>query len=689
MHPCLSLALSAVLAGGQTYHVAADDARAADTNPGTADAPWQTLAPAADVLPGSTVYLHAGRYPENLRLNHAGTAEAPIVVAAWQDDEVLLDGADPYPADRWTLVDGFTKVYATPLDRDPGQVFVDDAPLPPKVEKLAPDNWRLAPIGDDDAGLWQFDPEGKRLLLNVGGGNPGEGRRVDIPVRLSAVVLNAHCRLRGIHARRYAGTAIDLAGDDAVVEDCDVRRCANGIRVAGWDRRGCIVRRNTVVECLANGIFLQDRPTHTLVEDNLVVRCTLNPWHAVLWSGSIKMNSAADSVFAHNVVLEAGNPATINGWDGWALWGDINIVRVMYLGNATAHNKEAGLYLEYAMADTRAYFNASYRDGHGITCRQSQRGVFMRNLVESARSSGLAVWGGAEPYPTADHVFAHNLVRNCAPSLRLQLEQPQLVDYNTYLPRDGAPFADGEAGRKFDTIDQVREATGHELHGEVRDAQPEEVGLGRVTFRVPDATAPDEVLGMIANGGAEYDDPAGVNLLPYFWHAAAGDGSERTFVYAAYTGLPGGIDTFAYGGAGGTVGLRGGDESAHSGHRCLEVNGFHPDRIPPEGLGFRSPTLPARPGDVVEVRLFVKGKDLAPVDGSALAGSAEFTNSTGQHRQRIDLLPDAPVLSGTFDWRELTGAVRVPAEAARVSYFIGLQPATGTVWLDDVELRVR
>jgi hypothetical protein len=675
--------------GAAVCHVAVDAPGAADENPGTEAQPFKTIQHATDVAqPGDTIYLHAGRYPESVQVRTTGLPGAPITVRAFGDDEVVLDGADPIPPDRWQRVEGFEHIYSIPLERDPGQVFVDKKPIYMKLEKVADFEWKLGTLTDADVGLWQFDPEGKRLLLNLGGGNPADGHTVEVPVRPYALVLAASWRIGGLHVRRYASTAIPMSGDDDVVEDCLVTDCGAGIVASGWDRRGAIIRRNTVIGTLGNGIFLQDRPTHCRVEDNLVIRCTLNPWRQPWWMGSVKMNSASDSLFAHNVVLEAGNPETINGWDGWALWGDINIVRVMYLGNTCAHNEDAGIYVEYGMGDTQAYFNTSYRDGHGITCRQSQRGMYMRNYIQSPRSSGLAVWGGAEPYPTVDHVFAHNLVRDAEPSLRLQIEHPNFSDYNTYCPREGALFADGEQGRKFATLEELQQATGHEANGEVGDVQPADVGLGLVTFRVPDAADPDERLMMIGNLGCEFEDPAGVNLLPYFWRAATGDGVERQFVYSAYTGLPGGVDTFAYGGAGGTLTLRGDPKIAHDGNRCLEVNGFEPSRIPPEGQGFRTPSLPARPGDTIDVSFWVSGKDLEPQGGTALSAFVEFTDATGQHRVRADVTGGV-VVSGTFDWQQIVGTVTVPENARRLTLFCGLAPAKGTLWLDDFTLDAR
>ena len=75
-------------------------------------------------------------------------------------------------------------------------------------------------------------------------------------------------------------------GRHCVIEDCLITDSGGGIVVNGWDNYGVIVRRNTVIGSLGSGIYLQDRPTHCLVEDNLVVRCTLNPAHENWWAAS-------------------------------------------------------------------------------------------------------------------------------------------------------------------------------------------------------------------------------------------------------------------------------------------------------------------------------------------------------------------------------------------------------------------
>jgi len=689
------------------YHVAPTVEDASDNNPGTGGQPWKTIAKAAlTAQAGDTVLIHAGTYPESVAVKNAGTTGKPITFRAFADEEVLMDGADTVAPEDWRLAPNARNIYVVRMERDPGQVLVDGKAVCPKVDQVShlyPRTYKLATLADADKNFYQYDPKAKQLLLNLGGDTPAK-HVVRAPVRTHAFELGACCTLAGIHASHYVSAAICAGGDESLVEDCLVTDSGGGIVVGGWERRGVIVRRNTVIGALGNGIFLADRPRQCLVEDNLTIRCALNPAHEDCFVGSIKMNSAADTVFAHNVVLEAGNLDTDGGHDGWALWGDINIVRVMYVGNTCANNKEAGIYVEYAMGDTRAYFNTSYRNGHGITCRQSQRGVFMRNLVLESRGSGLAVWAGDAPYSTTDHVFAHNLVRECSPVISFQVEHPNFADYNTYWPRVDGQLAEGQAGSGgkaplYEKLADWVKATGHDAHSQVQDAQPEDVGLDTVTFRVADAKDPSQALMMVGNGGCEYEDPAGQNLLPYFWRPGSGDARDHRFCYAAYCGLEGGCEAMGYGGAGATVSLQSDSQSdakqpklAHRGLRCIKIDGQKPQDICKDGLGFWSPSLPARAGDTLDIGYFLRGKDLKPAGTTAVAAFVEFTDATGQHRRRVALpagaAADTP-LAGTFDWTKVSAEVRVPAGAKRMRVFLGLAPAKGALLLDDISIRVR
>jgi hypothetical protein len=76
-----------------------------DSNPGTRKRPWRTIQKALKALkPGLTALVRGGTYTENLLMSRAGTASAPITVAAYPGEKVVLHAAsasdatgDTYP----------------------------------------------------------------------------------------------------------------------------------------------------------------------------------------------------------------------------------------------------------------------------------------------------------------------------------------------------------------------------------------------------------------------------------------------------------------------------------------------------------------------------------------------------------------------------------------------------------------
>ena len=691
-----ALMMTASICGGAVYHVGPKAAEASDENPGTLEKPWLTLKKGCAALqPGDTLFLHAGLYRECARLASSGLPDKPIALRAFGDDEVVIDGADVVPAANWRLTEGFSNIYETDCPGDPGQIFLDGKPVYMKINRLKGKRWELGTLGDGDQGVWQFDGKRRKLLLNTGGGNPAEKHLVEIPVRRHGVILRDYCLVSGVHVTRTASVGIECSAQYGVVEDCLVTTCQIGIRAAGWHKTGSIFRRNTVIGTLDNGIFHQDRARGCRIIDNLVIGCTLNPWHQVRWSGAVKINGAYDLLYQNNVVLDAGNPETPSGWDGWGLWGDCVIGRVYYVGNTAAHNEHAGIYIEAEMTDSHAFYNTCQYNTRGITCRASQRGIYMHNLVVGGHA-GLSVWNSKGGAPTVNHVFAHNLVRDSQVSLHIQ-QTPQFVDHNVYWPPPGRDLA-AIGPHKCKTLADVQRVSGYETGGEVANEAPEDMGLGTVTFRVADRDDADEILMMIGNNGCELRDPVDNNDLPYFWRPGTGDGQEHMYRFWPYTGLKpareahaGVMYSYAYrGGCGGTVAFAAfKGQAARTGRRCLEVDGQIPKRIPTAGLGWWSPSLPARPGDTIQVRFWVRGNELKPAAGkTALAAFARFTSYTGQRRRDLHLSSTVTEFAGTFDWREVSSRVIVPREARRVAFFFGLKPATGAIFFDDFAIDV-
>lgn len=88
--------------GGNVYYVAANQAGASDDNNGLypayqggADGPWLTIQYAADqMVAGDTTQVRAGTYFEaGVTFTNSGQAGAPITLASYPDEEVILDGS--------------------------------------------------------------------------------------------------------------------------------------------------------------------------------------------------------------------------------------------------------------------------------------------------------------------------------------------------------------------------------------------------------------------------------------------------------------------------------------------------------------------------------------------------------------------------------------------------------------------
>ncbi|MCP4418204.1 MAG: DUF1565 domain-containing protein, partial [Chloroflexi bacterium] len=77
---------------GATYHVAPTGN---DGNDGSETSPWQTVQHAVDsVQPGDLILVHAGTYA-GARIEGSGTAVAPIILRANDDEAVLINQPGP------------------------------------------------------------------------------------------------------------------------------------------------------------------------------------------------------------------------------------------------------------------------------------------------------------------------------------------------------------------------------------------------------------------------------------------------------------------------------------------------------------------------------------------------------------------------------------------------------------------
>jgi hypothetical protein len=97
-----------------------------DQNPGTLAAPFHTIQKAASLAkPGDTVYIRGGIYRETVTPANSGTSAAPITFTSYNNESVMISGADPITG--WSSI-GNSKFSATQswdLGEGNNQLFFD------------------------------------------------------------------------------------------------------------------------------------------------------------------------------------------------------------------------------------------------------------------------------------------------------------------------------------------------------------------------------------------------------------------------------------------------------------------------------------------------------------------------------------------------------------------------------------
>ncbi|MFP4400422.1 MAG: right-handed parallel beta-helix repeat-containing protein [Candidatus Woesearchaeota archaeon] len=104
-----------------------------DSNPGTIDLPFCTLGQAESVsLPGDRIYVRAGIYREELKIDSYGDDGSPIVYEAYDGETVVIDGSEiisswtPCPSQDACLGNpNWQEIYYTQIDYHTDKLFED------------------------------------------------------------------------------------------------------------------------------------------------------------------------------------------------------------------------------------------------------------------------------------------------------------------------------------------------------------------------------------------------------------------------------------------------------------------------------------------------------------------------------------------------------------------------------------
>lgn len=223
--------------GGRTLWVSADKGN--DTNPGTQDAPLQTIGAACVALKaGDTVYVMSGVYREGVHLGFGVKAREgqPIVIAAAPDQEPIMDGGEEIPrgSDLWEAAGG--GVYFAPADfREGGGGYVAQDGMRmyryKSLEALQADEYQAKRC-------WFYDDTQKRLYVRTGTELPPARYRYDYAVHEYGFYVEG-CKyvvIRGFTMRNYGAAAIRVSGTPAegnVIYGNKISNAPNGIFFKG------------------------------------------------------------------------------------------------------------------------------------------------------------------------------------------------------------------------------------------------------------------------------------------------------------------------------------------------------------------------------------------------------------------------------------------------------------------------
>ena len=285
---CVAGLVSHGAAGAATCYVNGPDARAADTNPGTEEAPWKTIGRAGrapELKAGDVVLIQSGVYRESVDITVSGEPGKPITLSAAPGARAVVKGSEmvnggegkrlsedtgvtePFPnafKRVWKVKLGeeffndprYPGAYADRARRHLSQVFVSDrqplqligpSPMFAEIglEVLEPIGKGLSDMLDNS---FFFDPSDQTPYVKMGG-EPGWSW-IEIGVRAFALTVSKvhDVVIRGLecrHNRQVAGMwPMCSVGEceRVVVEDCKFE-FADFCGLSLGNSRHCVVRR--------------------------------------------------------------------------------------------------------------------------------------------------------------------------------------------------------------------------------------------------------------------------------------------------------------------------------------------------------------------------------------------------------------------------------------------------------------
>jgi hypothetical protein len=717
---CVGSALSA------TYYVDQTNPAANDGNSGAAVQPWKTLTHAGQTAQsGDVVLVKQGDYAESIKPTHDN-----VTFQAAGDDHVVirppvLQTFDPA---GWQKVPGTRNVYqcSCAVDTNDCKLHVDGVVVEymvvkGKVVKGSPIDGSTtetevnSTLKDENARRWT-NLDGGLIQINLNGDDPAKHRVELTPSGFTGIDFKTKgCHVKGFEIHN-AGMGISFTGDENIAEDCLIVKAHEGALFLGG--RADVLRRCTLLQPWV-GINAGDSPGQLLIEDNFIIGAGYpdwrnyspqeeidNPWRM---GCGIRFGNIGSCVLRHNIIADGA-------WAGW--WPDVNCYSNYFYGNTMSHLADRGIYNEYPSNGSQILYNAVVNCNDGITSRFAWHTLWMYNYLADNKNTGFALWGPHIDNPYLfDNVVAKNIVTGSHTCLTfaengwLNLEKPgqhvvasatrfrsetnNLIK-NLYQLAPGGQFADFDGVKRYATLAAFQKDTGMEMGSKVvKQPSMEDLSLRLFTVRVPESSHQDDAVAVVGNPvrqGIHIDPlPLAAEDAPYFWYQ--GDAAELNGgpVFGSAYGFNYQWERFGHPVRGLIRAKAGADPAKPLGAKddpqvWLECLGSVVDKIPADGEGFWSPTLPTVPGAHISFTFQLSGDKIKPTtaDGGPVA-YIRFQTLTGQHVQRVLLFGKSPngtvigtgPMTGAFPWRTVHTVAVAPADAKRFAIFFGLKPASG------------
>ncbi|MCE5238654.1 right-handed parallel beta-helix repeat-containing protein [bacterium] len=488
-----------------TLHVSQKAPGAADTNIGTAEAPFVTISAALKKLqPGDRVTIHAGVYRETLEFKtKAADWTEPTVIAAAPGEEVIIKGSDVVTG--WEKHEG--RIWKKPDWKVNSQlVFANGERLQQIAGEMVPyltegGRWRGRvgeSIKDMTAGSFYYDLKAKVLYVWLKDG--GDPNQATMEVGVRPFLLKTESDFLIVKGLKMSQTstgnyinwpAVILTGDHIIFQDNEVTWCdAIGL---GFTGRYVEVLNSKFNWCGNSGIG-GNSLAHCRMIGNETSYNNWRRWSTGWHAGGIKM------IPWERGLLIDRHKAIGNFADG--IWIDSYDSGNVFITNCeSAYNEGNGIHYEIAnrgvIANNRLHHNA----GRGVYLSSSSDCLVVYNTCYGNGMSGIVSHGVNRQGPVErfgewgivparnNQIFGNILCNNMNPKLKpkgwnyrpeLILPNPannpalfagNVADCNVYFRNngEGLPWWFNWGEKVWHDLESWRKDTGNDLHSIVAD----------------------------------------------------------------------------------------------------------------------------------------------------------------------------------------------------------------------------